>query len=290
VHGGREPRHQVVDLAAGDALGERLEHGVGRAARAVSVSGTLGYPLEELLFGMICANRRSASPCSGSKSWRNSRSRIAQDLRDGALQGLTHALAVTGLHATGRDDEVHAILQHVGRQLRAAIYDPRLEENGERAFSDALRELVEVSREMTPGCCGTLETAADLPGGSFGRRGTEVLRIISEALTNACRHAGAQRIAVRVTGPETRLVAEVTDDGRGFDPPDSPGTTRPGFPRDARARRTPRRPPRRRRISLHARPRQGRPRPPRMGIRWPASRPSTSSARLPGRSRIGSTP
>jgi signal transduction histidine kinase len=44
-----------------------------------------------------------------------------------------------------------------------------------------------------------------------------VLRIIGEALTNACRHAAAERIVVRATGSETRLSIEVADDGRGFD-------------------------------------------------------------------------
>jgi signal transduction histidine kinase len=44
-----------------------------------------------------------------------------------------------------------------------------------------------------------------------------VLRIIGEAVINACRHAAAERVVVRVTGSETRLSVEVTDDGRGFD-------------------------------------------------------------------------
>jgi signal transduction histidine kinase len=151
------------------------------------------------------------------------RSRIARDLHDEAFQGLTHALAVTARHASSRDDEVFAILQQVGRQLRGAIYDLRLEHD-DRAFSDVLHELVEVHREMAPGCEITLETGDDLPSGSFGRRGTEVLRIVGEALTNARRHAAAERIVVRVTGPETRLSIEVSDDGRGFDPDRPPRT------------------------------------------------------------------
>jgi signal transduction histidine kinase len=77
---------------------------------------------------------------------------------------------------------------------------------------------------MAPNCLVVLVTDDDLPSGAFGRRGTEVLRIIGEALTNARRHADAQRLVVRVTGPETRLSVEVTDDGRGFDP-DQPPTT-----------------------------------------------------------------
>jgi PAS domain S-box-containing protein len=146
------------------------------------------------------------------------RSRIARDLHDGALQGLTHALAATGRHASRGDDEVYAILQQVGRQLRAAIYDLRLEQDGERPFSDALRELVELNREMTPPCDVTLEADGDLPSGSFGSRATEVLRIIGEALTNACRHAAAEHIVIRITGSEAQLSIAVTDDGRGFDP------------------------------------------------------------------------
>jgi PAS domain S-box-containing protein len=146
------------------------------------------------------------------------RSRIARDLHDGALQGLTHALAVTGWRRGSRHDELHGILQQVGLQLRAAIYDLRLDHEGERSFSDALRELVELHREMAPNCEVTLETDPDLPSGSFGDRGTEVLRIIGEALTNACQHARAGNIVVRVTGPETRLSVEVSDDGHGFDP------------------------------------------------------------------------
>jgi PAS domain S-box-containing protein len=154
------------------------------------------------------------------------RSRIARDLHDGALQGLTHALAVTGRHGPNRDDEVQAILRRVGLQLRAAIYDLRLEQDGERPFADALHELVALNREIAPGCELILEADNDLPRDSFGRRGTEVLRIIGEALTNACRHAGARRIVVRVTGTETRLSVEVTDDGSGFDPDRPPAGLR----------------------------------------------------------------
>lgn len=146
------------------------------------------------------------------------RSRIARDLHDEALQGLTHALAVTGRRTSSRDDEVFDVLQQVGRQLRGAIYDLRLEQARARPFSEALPELVEVHDAMAPDCAVTLETSGDLPRESFGHRGTEVLRIIGEALTNARRHAAASHVVVRVTGPETRLCVEVADDGRGIDP------------------------------------------------------------------------
>ncbi|MEA2444345.1 MAG: hypothetical protein QOJ12_1637 [Thermoleophilales bacterium] len=146
------------------------------------------------------------------------RSRIARDLHDGPLQGLAHALAVTGRHGSRRDDEVHAIVQRAGHQVRAAIHDLRLGQDAERPFADALLELVELNREVAPSCEVTLEIDDDLPSASFGRRGTDVLRIVGEALTNACRHAAAERVVIRVKGPETRLSVEVTDDGHGFEP------------------------------------------------------------------------
>ena len=153
------------------------------------------------------------------------RSRIARDLHDEALQGLTHALAVTGSRGSSRDDEVFSTLQQVGRQLRGAIYDLRLEQDRERPFSDALPEMVEVHNAMAPDCEVSLEVRNDLPEGSYGRRGIEVLRIIGEALTNARRHAAARRIVVRVTGPGTRLCVEVMDDGRGFEPERQPSSS-----------------------------------------------------------------
>ena len=68
----------------------------------------------------------------------------------------------------------------------------------------------------------TLETEDGLPTGSFGSRGTELLRIIGEAMTNACRHAAAEHVVIRITGGETRLSVEVTDDGLGFDASEQP--------------------------------------------------------------------
>jgi PAS domain S-box-containing protein len=143
------------------------------------------------------------------------RSRIARDLHDGVLQCLTHAVAATGPEGTSRDDDVNAILRHGARQLRAAIYDPGLEDNGERPFGDSLRDLVDGTRELAPDCEVTLDIDDDLAARSFGRRQTEVLRILGDALTSARRHADAKHIAVRIKGTETRLAVEVTDDGRG---------------------------------------------------------------------------
>ena len=45
----------------------------------------------------------------------------------------------------------------------------------------------------------------------------QVFRIAQEALQNALRHAGAERIEVRLEDGGGRLVLSVADDGAGFD-------------------------------------------------------------------------
>jgi signal transduction histidine kinase len=53
--------------------------------------------------------------------------------------------------------------------------------------------------------------------------GTQVSRIIQEALTNARRHSGAKRISVSLQTEAGDLLAEVSDDGVGLGPDVSPG-------------------------------------------------------------------
>ena len=44
-----------------------------------------------------------------------------------------------------------------------------------------------------------------------------LFRIIQEALTNARKHARASRVTVTLCQRQAQVIAEVTDDGRGFD-------------------------------------------------------------------------
>jgi two-component system sensor histidine kinase UhpB len=46
---------------------------------------------------------------------------------------------------------------------------------------------------------------------------------LREALTNARRHSGAKNVSVRLIREGDDLVADVTDDGRGFGPGAEPG-------------------------------------------------------------------
>ena len=159
------------------------------------------------------------------------RSRLARDLHDQALQYLAHAKSLAHLARTNLGDlelagwlsQLSASLRRVEQQVRAAIYDLRLEEEQDRPFSELLVSLIELHRTMAPDCDIRLDMGGGILSGPLGATGTELLRIIGEALTNARRHSAARHIQVLLGATEDELWAEVSDDGRGIEPGRSGG-------------------------------------------------------------------
>ena len=158
------------------------------------------------------------------------RSRIARDLHDEALQDLTDALVEARLfreesaqkpESAGRLGRLIAALERVTPRLRSAIFDLSLGGDQEKPFSELLESLVGLHREMAPeGLYIRLDLRDGVLEGPLGETGRELLRIIGEALTNARRHSEASNVLVSVSTSEDgkRLWAEVSDDGRGFEP------------------------------------------------------------------------
>src|SRR5215208_2059447 len=151
------------------------------------------------------------------------RSRIARDLHDEALQGLSGAMADTQIartrpeETTKRLEEISEALRRVERQVRTAIYDLGLEGERERSFPELLEVLLDLHRSMAPELDISLDLNDGVLDGPLEKVGKELLRIIGEALTNARRHSGARSVQVSVTTHEGKLVAEVQDDGRGIE-------------------------------------------------------------------------
>jgi signal transduction histidine kinase/DNA-binding NarL/FixJ family response regulator len=153
------------------------------------------------------------------------RCRIARDLHDEALRGLCYALAETHRARSALNDpdaaahlsRVIPALQQVGQQVRAAIYNLRLGGEGDRPFPELLESLIGLHRSMELEWDVVLDARDGIPTGPLGRTGTQVLRIIGEALTNARRHSGARRVRVGLWASDDKLWVEVGDDGCGFD-------------------------------------------------------------------------
>lgn len=153
------------------------------------------------------------------------RNRIARDLHDGPVQGVSAAslsLEASLLMIRGGDVERGLeLLARIRRELAeeadalrrmmAGLRPPVLEERG---LLPALREtltrfegdydvMTEFSGQLVRSLPEDLETLA--------------FRVVQEAMTNVGRHAGATMVSVRVATDLSQLRIEVEDDGQGFD-------------------------------------------------------------------------
>jgi PAS domain S-box-containing protein len=155
---------------------------------------------------------------------RTERRRIARDLHDIVLQDLSGALQslrLTDLQAKGSGMvlDLGEELEALGRAssgLRSAIYDLRRE--SERPFLESVESLVDLNRQATDEREIRLVVEEGFPVSLPAKESVDVLRVLQEALTNARRHSGAGSIEVRLRMENQEVLAEVVDDGRGFDP------------------------------------------------------------------------
>jgi PAS domain S-box-containing protein len=153
------------------------------------------------------------------------RNRIARDLHDGPVQGVSAASlsmeAVLLMLKAGDLDEGMEVLAKVRRELSeeadnlrrlmSGLRPPLLEERG---LIPALRETLDrygkdnhVRTEF--GAHGIIEVPNDLE--------TLAYRVVQEALANSAKHAKARSITVSVESSGRQLRLEVGDDGIGFD-------------------------------------------------------------------------
>ncbi|MCX5210154.1 GAF domain-containing sensor histidine kinase [Kitasatospora sp. NBC_00240] len=154
------------------------------------------------------------------------RARIAHDLHDAVSQKLFSLRLTAKAAATlvGRDpDRARAELAEVARlaaeaadELRAVVVELRpaaLEEDG---LVPTLASQVQVlDRAHTASVSFDADRVRALPAAQEAA----VLRVAQEALHNALRHSGAERVEVTLSGTPARgAVLRVVDDGRGFDP------------------------------------------------------------------------
>jgi PAS domain S-box-containing protein len=149
------------------------------------------------------------------------RSRIARDLHDEVLRELTDALAqATIARSSSADDQdkyrwgaLITAIEMGTRQVRSAIYDLRLSDV-DRPFGDLLTELLAIQDDLAGDAQLQLHGRDALGAISLGGAGPDVLRIVTEALTNSRRHSGAATIQVDVSAATVDVLRlEVSDDG-----------------------------------------------------------------------------
>ena len=154
------------------------------------------------------------------------RNRLALELHDVVSQKLFSVTLTAEAAATQMDRDLLAARAQLERlrelagealeELRSLILGlrpPDLERDG---LAGTLRKEV----EMIARTHGT-DVELDVDDGfesDGGERELGLLRIVHEAINNAVRHANAEHVKVRLAGANGKLVAEVSDDGVGFDP------------------------------------------------------------------------
>ncbi|MGG5173068.1 GAF domain-containing protein [Pseudarthrobacter sp. J1738] len=151
------------------------------------------------------------------------RDRIARDLHDVVIQRLFAAgLSIQSLRrftdgepALSRIDAVTQELDETIRDLRNTIYSLHSTSNGTELLSTRiLRTARNVSRPLP--FAPHLELRGRIDSISNPTTGTHLLAVISEALSNAVRHSGAESIRVSVAVENGALLLKVDDDGVGF--------------------------------------------------------------------------
>jgi PAS domain S-box-containing protein len=230
----------LVEDARTDETGEpfdveyRIIAGDGRVVwvwdQATLVRNEEGHPLYWLGVQYDITERKRAEEAL--KEIREAeRRRIARDLHDGVLQDLSYTTAAIGLilldaKGTGLEEELQKAIDAIRRAaegLRGVVNDLRLEEERNRPFSELVESVVQRNRMMARGQEIGLEVEEGFPATPFGDAGTEILRVIQETLTNARRHSGARNVRVTLRSEGDEIVAEISDDGKGFGPGTAPG-------------------------------------------------------------------
>jgi len=160
------------------------------------------------------------------------RARWARELHDETLQGLTGLRMVLSAGLAREDPRAlrraaETADTHLGeemRKLRDLIAELRPAALDDLGLGPAIESLAKRQAAI-----GGFAVEVDIELGSDGRlaRDTEtaVYRIVQEALTNAVKHAGAEKVSLSVHQRADRVEVSVQDDGCGFDP----HGVRPGF-------------------------------------------------------------
>lgn len=152
------------------------------------------------------------------------RARIVRELHDGPVQsllGVEMQLAVLRRRAsTSAPDLVadlarfHHVLKSEVINLREVFEGIRAGIDGEGPIQDGMADLVARFGVYTGAAAHFRSDDGPLMVAPRLRR--EILRILSEALSNVRKHSGARRVLVHTAVRQRRIVLSIEDNGRGF--------------------------------------------------------------------------
>lgn len=164
----------------------------------------------------------------------NQHETIMQDLHDRLGSNLTSAL----LQARSGDlstQETVLLLQDLADELRHIGKSTAQDSRSLNQILGELRQRVQ-HRLAHGGIALEWDVDPELPPMSDRETGQHVRAMLSEAIANVIKHAGASRIRLRAWREAGRVLIEVNDNGRGFNPAGiEPGRGLPGMRQRAAA-------------------------------------------------------
>ncbi len=153
------------------------------------------------------------------------RERIAMDLHDGVIQALYAVMLQleSSLHAIEEASSAYAVvdgaidrLGDISADIRHYVFDLRSQLSDADGFPNLLRNLL----SSLPGDAA-FETTLHIEGDCSGVERSvqwELWHIAREALSNAVRHSGGNRLEIRLSCTPERIILAVADDGKGLLP------------------------------------------------------------------------
>lgn len=158
------------------------------------------------------------------------RNRVARELHDAVTQklfSLRLSAQAAGTMLAKAPDMAAVELERVQRlagealsELRAVIVELRPAELDRHGLAETLRKHVRLLDRLHPSV--VVFECAELPPLDSAVE-VAVLRVAQEALHNALRHSGAERVLVRMEYQDGTLALTVSDDGSGFEQAESRG-------------------------------------------------------------------
>jgi PAS domain S-box-containing protein len=156
------------------------------------------------------------------------RARLARELHDQVGQSLAllgfnlnlvqEQLQAAGVEQLDKIQDAHSILEEVTTGIRSVMDDLRpaiLDDYGLQAGLHWLADKVSERSDLNTEVVGEpLEPRLEY------RLENTLFRIAQEALTNAARHAEADRVTIKLDKTQDRVRLIIADDGRGFKPGD----------------------------------------------------------------------
>lgn len=223
------PQHWHIAVAIGPGIGTVFAVAIYVSYRALHREALTQRRIAEEL----AATQQELAATEHQAGRLEERERLARDIHDTLAQGLSSivllARAGRASASTGEAVDVFSTIEDTARdnlaEARRFVRDLTAP-SAQADLPDAITEILQRMRRRGSGLGESTEFRANFSGDTHRRLPesvvTAVVRCVQEALNNVAKHAHADHAVVSVAVLGDELTVDIFDDGRGFDPVQTP--------------------------------------------------------------------